>query len=320
MGTVVSKSDFTILRSVNTPDFAPANWVINPAALSTLVGSGTDADPEVPKRYWIVDPPTSQNLREMTTPEKDAVDADAGVLVSVRTTKKLSLSNQTSAFINSRYSQQTRDAFAELRSTVSGEQQTLLNQYYSWYASVYDAHNAVMAQVDAASTVPAVLTLFVDYGPLASSDPELSVGTILSAAPGFVIGEGPSVIDLNISTTTSSNFLDKVVISSQDLTAGTYRFITSYGWNADTTSQDFEARVQENDGGGWYTIGQDHTQEAQDSGGSFGFTGSGQKYYTTRIFERDLTSGSYSWRLQYRSAGGFYEVSMWEAYLKVERV
>ena len=79
MATVVNKAapdgdpsypDFQVFLSANTPDFPPAQWVRNSSNLDGLIGTGTDTDPQVPKRYWIVDPPSSQNLREMTPAEK----------------------------------------------------------------------------------------------------------------------------------------------------------------------------------------------------------------------------------------------------------
>lgn len=50
--------------SVNTPDFDPAEWFINP---------DVSAVSAVPKKYWAR--PLTDPVTEMTQPEKDAVDA-----------------------------------------------------------------------------------------------------------------------------------------------------------------------------------------------------------------------------------------------------
>ena len=52
------------VRSVNTPDFDPAVWLINPD-VSDLEGR------RVPERYWKV---VRNDVVEMTQPEKDVVD------------------------------------------------------------------------------------------------------------------------------------------------------------------------------------------------------------------------------------------------------
>jgi hypothetical protein len=63
MATVVHKTTFQILSSVNTPDFDPAQWLVNPD-LTALDG--------VPTKYWKL---SGNAVIEMTQTEKDAVDA-----------------------------------------------------------------------------------------------------------------------------------------------------------------------------------------------------------------------------------------------------
>lgn len=320
MATAVSKADFTVLRSINTPDYPLVDWVINSPNLDTLVGvTGTDDDPEVAKRYWIVDPPTSQNLREMTQPEKDAADADLAEISKAQAKKIPKLTDQTKNFLDSRYKPSVQESFSQLRSTVSGAQETLLNSYYAWNRTLYDALNVAVTSVNAATDVLTVEAVTIDYAPFVVSDPLVTVEAILNAAPGVASG-ALTVFDPSVSTTTSSNFQTKVQLLNQTLEAGTYRFTLSYGWNLDTTSSSFESIVREDSGGGFVQVYEPHLQEPQDSSGSWGVTGSDQRNYVTRVFDRVLTAGTYSWDFQFRSVVAGIEASVWEILFYVTKV
>jgi hypothetical protein len=63
MATVVNRTTAKVIYSVNTPDYPPAEWLINPD-LSALSN--------VPQKYWKV---ASDSVVEMTAQEKSAVDA-----------------------------------------------------------------------------------------------------------------------------------------------------------------------------------------------------------------------------------------------------
>jgi len=65
MSTVVNRSTLQVLRSVNTPSFPPAAWLINPPGLVGLLWLG------IPVRYWIVD---GDDLREQDPAERAATD------------------------------------------------------------------------------------------------------------------------------------------------------------------------------------------------------------------------------------------------------
>lgn len=63
MADVLNRTTKQLLRSVNSPDYDPADWIINPD-LSGVSG--------VPVVYWKIDGDT---VSEMSQAEKDAVDA-----------------------------------------------------------------------------------------------------------------------------------------------------------------------------------------------------------------------------------------------------
>lgn len=64
MASVVNKNTLQYLKSVHTPDYDTADWLINPD-LSTVDG--------VPRQYWKI---VNEEVVEMTTAEKDAVDKE----------------------------------------------------------------------------------------------------------------------------------------------------------------------------------------------------------------------------------------------------
>lgn len=73
MSDVVNRNDPTIwLRSVNTPDYPPENWVINPDMISEGL---IDANGNilVPKKYWKI---SGDSVVEMSQMEKDATPGD----------------------------------------------------------------------------------------------------------------------------------------------------------------------------------------------------------------------------------------------------
>jgi len=72
MANVFNKSTFEYKRSVNTPDFSPVEWAINPDVDDLILA-------EVPQRYWKWNPLTSEVV-EMTEAEKAQRDQSALVL------------------------------------------------------------------------------------------------------------------------------------------------------------------------------------------------------------------------------------------------
>lgn len=64
MSDVVNRTTKQYFKSVNTPDFPAADWIINPD-LTALIG--------VPSKYWNI---SGDTITEMSQAEKDQVDAD----------------------------------------------------------------------------------------------------------------------------------------------------------------------------------------------------------------------------------------------------
>lgn len=121
---------------------------------------------------------------------------------------------------------------------------------------------------------------------------------------------------VGVSTTTSTNFQSKISITTPTLPAGMYRIGVSYGWNHDSASNDFEARVME-DGS---RIGQLHKQEPKDSAGNFSTTASNQRHYLTRTYYRDLSAGTHDYDIEFRTSNNGTESSMWDVVIEMWRV
>ena len=65
MSDVFNRTDGRYLKSVHTPDFDVADWIINPD-LTAVAGQ--------PSRYWIIDPPASDTIRLATAGEQTTID------------------------------------------------------------------------------------------------------------------------------------------------------------------------------------------------------------------------------------------------------
>jgi len=118
------------------------------------------------------------------------------------------------------------------------------------------------------------------------------------------------------STTTSIAWQTKVSLVTGTLQGGNYLLLVSYGWSSDTTSHDFEAQILQ----GQTRLGQQHKQEAKDSGGSNGSTGTDQRQYASRHFQLALPAGSHTFTFQHRTARSGNESSTWDAYMSLWKV
>lgn len=120
---------------------------------------------------------------------------------------------------------------------------------------------------------------------------------------------------LPVSTTTSTSFQNKLTLTTTNLPFGTYRLEWSFGWNHNSSEADFEARLQDNN----FNVGEIHKQEPKDAAGSFGSTGTSQRYYATRVRYLVL-SGVHTFDLDYRTDNSERASSIWEASISLWRV
>lgn len=123
--------------------------------------------------------------------------------------------------------------------------------------------------------------------------------------------------DKTISVTTTKFYVDKLTLNTPVVPAGRYKIVVSYGWNHNSTTNDFVARVL-SDG---VQLDNEHQQEPKDAAGSFGTTSSNQKHYTTRIFFVVFnTDASHTITLQYKSSSSGVKSSIWDAKIEFWRI
>lgn len=118
-----------------------------------------------------------------------------------------------------------------------------------------------------------------------------------------------------VSVRTATTPANKVVLNATASEAGTYRLAWSYGWSADTTSRDFEAQII--DGSSNQLM--HHCQEPKDAGGQWEQTGTDQKHRASGFLYLDLSAGSHTFTLRWRSSFNGHEASIWDATLEFWR-
>jgi hypothetical protein len=127
-----------------------------------------------------------------------------------------------------------------------------------------------------------------------------------------LIGDAESLV---VSTIISGTWQQKVRLSVAGLAAADYRLVWSYNWNLDSTSQNFEARIQVNDA----TEVMSHVEEPTDSSGNYQNTGSGQKFLETGV-RRIALSGNVDIDLDWISPSARVAASIWNARLELWRI
>jgi hypothetical protein len=158
MADVVRKSDLTLIKSANTPDYDSGTWLINPAGLITLESGG------VLKKYWKLNG-TSDDIEEMTVGEKASADA-AETAAAAATIA----ANASSARVN--YSLNNVDNTSDLNKPISTATQTALDLKADTSSLVAQASETVAgkaeiatsSEVDAGTDDSRILTTLKAFG------------------------------------------------------------------------------------------------------------------------------------------------------------
>jgi len=90
MSIVAHRITLIVLYSVDTPEYDPSEWLINPTI------------PDAPKRYWIVD---GDDLREATEEEKGPIDVE--YVAQQKESRIQELREQYNEALDSRYETRT---------------------------------------------------------------------------------------------------------------------------------------------------------------------------------------------------------------------
>jgi hypothetical protein len=122
--------------------------------------------------------------------------------------------------------------------------------------------------------------------------------------------------DLTTTTHNDTAFVEKLSVTTPVVEAGDYVVWYSYNWNIDSTSKNFEARIQLDD----TTTHHHHVEEATDASGDFDNTGSSQEMLASGWFKVTLTAAAHTFDLDFVAPAANTPVSMWNARMLVQRV
>lgn len=119
-----------------------------------------------------------------------------------------------------------------------------------------------------------------------------------------------------VSTTNSTTPLNKVSLVTPSLPIGSYRVAVNYEWNGSSTSQEFLSQVTYN-----AAIVRDHKQRPSSKQGTFGSTGSGQKYNSELVFYFTIVApGIQTINLDWYSNNAGANASIWNSSIELWRV
>lgn len=170
MATVLNRTTLEILQSVNTPDYDPADWIVDP---------DLSAIKDVPKKYWKV---VGDSVVEMDATEK--VPGDATDFLVLKYEKIYALKRELEAYIGKHYSdgqQKTLIAFlAEAASDGKPTRRDYIKKAVDWVQTCLEHLYAKKAEVEAAATVDDVNAVALDLGKFDSTDPVVTVPDVLA--------------------------------------------------------------------------------------------------------------------------------------------
>jgi len=179
--------------------------------------------------------------------------------------------------------------------------------------SIGAGFNATQGSIYMRSSATTTGEAYIKFGPANVDWQKIDVG---GAGGSSIFGsEYQTAISPSVTTTTSQTFLNKAKLTTTSLPAGLYRVSVRYGWNHSKDEKSFEARVREDS----VDVGELHRSEAITHDGSFSTTGSAQRYYVNRVFNRTLSAGVHVFDYDFRATSN-KAVSSWEVTIELWRI
>ena len=164
MATVVNKTTFEVIESVNTPDYDTNEWLINPVI------------PDVPKRYWRI---VNGILKVKTASQRAASDVEN--LLAVKENKKHNLKEELGESVRSKYSDDEKLSFLLILQLAVASGNTARVNYVAQLANWIDQGQnilyGVQDLVDSATTEAAVDSIEMNLESWLSSDPQVVIRT-----------------------------------------------------------------------------------------------------------------------------------------------
>lgn len=237
--------------------------------------------------------------------------------------RELSEDHEIHAVSNIFYAQLTAGDFISLQLKSDGAGDVL------WSAGNFSIAKATAAQgIAGPAGAGSTINVEDDNVPLVNNP-----YSILNFGNGITVVDNNPQVDISVETplfgsefrmnqsqsvtiTTSTTPQSKVLLNIPNLPTGRYRIGVSYGWNFNSTGNDFQSHIEE-DG---IRIGELHRQEPKDSAGNFMGTGSNQRHYINRTFYRSLNTGSHTFELFFNSRSSGTSASIWNAIIEFWRV
>ena len=164
MATVVNKTTFEVIESVNTPDYDPNEWLINPVI------------PDVPKRYWRI---VNGILKVKTASQRAASDVEN--LLAVKENKNQNLKEELGEAVRSKYSDDEKLSFLLILQLAVASGNTARVNYVAQLANWIDQGQnilyGVQDLVDSATTEAEVDSIEMNLESWLSSDPQVVIRT-----------------------------------------------------------------------------------------------------------------------------------------------
>lgn len=186
---------------------------------------------------------------------------------------------------------------------------------------IYFQEDLIQTEVDVLSTI--VENHSEDFLPPLEKI-GISIEDLSPSLLAFIAGESKGSFyrykeSAEVSTTTSTSWQNKLVISLSDIQDAVYRVSWAYSWNMDDTAEDFEVSIEMHDAVSTIEELFFHKEEAKDDGGSFGATGTDQRHSISSFAARRM-DGVRTIVIKWRSGKSGKKASIWGAKLEIEKV
>ena len=145
-----------------------------------------------------------------------------------------------------------------------------------------------------------------------------TIAGVAGSSPGSALygANYVSAVDTTVRSSGATGWTRQVRLTTGAVPAGTYRVGWAFNWNHDDKGSKFQAQVEQDD------TTQIHFQEHRpvDDGGSFGSTGTDEKYHSAGFAYVTLTAASHTFDLDFSSDTSGKTSSMWDGRLEFWRV
>ena len=164
MATVVNKQTLDVLESVNTPEFDPSEWLINPSI------------PDAPKRHWKV---SGDSLVLKNASERNSADAE--YLALLKEDRKRMFREHLGEALESKYNTDEKLSLLLILQLAIASGNTArvnyLNQLSEWIDQGQEVLYAAQDNVDSATNIDEVESMELNLDAWLAADPQVVIRT-----------------------------------------------------------------------------------------------------------------------------------------------